>query len=845
MSYQSPTDISAVNLVADVDVLLPVPASVSGTSKTFLVTVAAQPRQDLTNPAPVYTASLGGVSFTLPKAGGVVTVPNVPITAGGAVRLVHQVNHPSINMRAALETLFGVGIGFDVPALSSASAMEILLPKIVSVEPQGGWSPAGAANICSNPTNAIRAVTANVTHSALGWDSSIASAGNGNIIFARPNSERIVLGAYTVGYSVALNGYGGYVGVSIGGQLVYAADGGQIIYQWNQATISNDNDVDVLPVVVEGGGGVVVLAISSASRTVGTGNIDGSKYATLAYPSTRLFRAAQTDDNPQRGTIARARLALEWFGNGIIPDNTVRVSWAGRVLGYLAAQSLGAQTLNKNVSVDVTSPGAATINSSYVSTTVSGGTASLSHATVAQSANIAPVYYSAGGGATYRSWSRAPKMPSISGNITVTAVLANNDALYPSGPSSSGVVNLRRGDNSNIAQISLYSATPEHVATNQWAVTSTISEVPDNLFFDSLGGGLDVAIQSVSFSWNAYLTNAVTQNNTPASGGTSFPNGNLPVSGVALQTNNGNISLTIPDSPRTTVTLFDLPDVRQWGDLTGKVVEVEIMGACPSVQLIQAQLAVDYNAITHSVPGALTATVSGLSGNPADVLKHLALAAGEQIDTPAFNKFWTWCNANHYQFARRIADVTDALWLLAYAAEQAGVILSTTPNGIAPIRWFDMSELPAVIDPADLLEPASITWATRIDNEITLNYREDYANGGGFSRTLIANADNNADCRKSQAQIKEVRAITVEAGFIRDNITAANYLAYLAKRHAQPHRLLTLKLPFTYSDLSIGSLIDIDVNVGVTSIARLTITARVTQLSDDNGWIDLTAEQIL
>lgn len=162
--------------------------------------------------------------------------------------------------------------------------------------------------------------------------------------------------------------------------------------------------------------------------------------------------------------------------------------------------------------------------------------------------------------------------------------------------------------------------------------------------------------------------------------------------------------------------------------------------------------------------------------------------------------------------------------------------LCDTPDGLVMVRWFDLAETPTVIDPRDLLNAANIGWADRVENEITLNYRADYSgqSGNGFARALVADAANNSDCRKGLAAIKEARGITLDGGWIRSDATAARYLADYAKRHARPRRAPALQLPFTYSALVRGGLVE-----------HGDMCARITELNDDNGWSDVRAEEIL
>lgn len=813
-----PRDVSSILLLKDLDKLLPVPQAIPAGTYAFTVSVAAQSRQDLTNPASgVYTAILGGIAFSLPKAGGNVTV-NVPVTPGKAIRLQHVVNYDNIDMRSILDSLFGSAAVITVPSLASATAMELITPKIQTVSPTGGWTPSTASNVCSNPVNAIRAVIATVAQSALLIDnSSLATAGEGNITFARPNSYRIIAGYYSVTFSVNLNGYGGYVSLKIGDTIVFVADAGNVIYQWSPATISFDQDVDVLPMKLEGGIGSVVATITAASRTVSTGNLDSSLYATLAYPSTRYFRALQTTQNPNLGKIKRVRLAIEWFGNGIIPVNTCRVKWAGRVLGYLSAQSVGGGTLNRTITVDVISQGAAALPSQTISTTVSGGTAALNHNTLAQqqtvSSAVAPLNTGTG---TYlaRGWSASPTLngwDSSLGSITVEFIYVAAAAVVGFDYTKA---TLKRANGTDILAIASTSGASS-VATKTWKVTATINEMPTDIYWEAFSTNPSAATMvpaSVNLKYNAKITqSAASLSNTPASGSSSpLPAQSLGNSGIAVNTSGGSITFTVPEAPRTTITEFDLPDVTEWDQMTGKTTEVELLASSPSVQLVQVQLVVDYDKVTYAVPANVTASARGLSGNPADIISFLSDKLDEDINARSLRTLRTWAENNNYMFARFVSSSSDAWQLRLFALNLCNAFLANTSAGMKVIRLLDLSTDITDIEEDDLLMPSTISWSERVETQITLRYAEDYAAGFGFLKTLEANDSNNVYCYRGKKANLVDTPIIIEAGFIRDDQVAALYLADYCRLYGQPSRILSIKIPYVYATLEEGDLIRYD-----------------------------------
>lgn len=264
------------------------------------------------------------------------------------------------------------------------------------------------------------------------------------------------------------------------------------------------------------------------------------------------------------------------------------------------------------------------------------------------------------------------------------------------------------------------------------------------------------------------------------------------------------------------------------------------------VHLVQVQIAIDYDDETRVAVGdqnvPLIADVIGLSGNPADVLGYIANTSGQELDAQATRRLHDWCEANAYVFGRRLADPIDALTLLTYAADQAGVMLAKRGDSLAPVRWFDMGSEATEIREEDCLQAAQIGWADRVETSITLNYREDLTGNAGFTKTILANSTNNAHCRRGLSAIKIDAPVTLEAGWIRDDATAAQYLAYYTRRYSRPRRVLTLSLPHTYSSLQEGDLIRFP---RLGQGAADAITARITTVSNEDGWPTLTAEELL
>lgn len=837
----------SVPTLADLARVLTPPASITSGSFVFAVEVQAQLRQDITNPAPVYTATLGGVAFALPKAGGTVNV-TVPVTAGVPVALVHTVSHPTVDLQAVAIDLFGGRLAGD--DLAAASAITLICPRITRLGVT--WSSGAITSPALNAVNAIRAVTATVEQSAASIDAAIASEGKGYIRFSRPNSDRIISGTYQVAYTVAANGYAGPLGIRIGSEWVYYADGGVSVYAWSPATVTLDDDVDLLPVEVVGGAGVVAVTITAATRLVLTGNIDGNKYATLRHPSNINWRAVQTDVVPRRGRLKKARLAVEWFmgGNKGTATPDVQVRFGGVLRGSLRLEAPAGATTSKTITVDITSQGSASLPSQSISSTLQGAVGQLSHSIQAFTSKAQPptVLMSMGGGLyqgitpcdTFIGWDSG--LGAITCQLCYQATSQANASSYAATElvefldAAGGTISATSGSWSVVVSGQLYQ------------LSYTFTTAPTYVRFRNLAGSTNLYLTSVKFLWNGKVTaNAVSQANNLSGVTTSNPFASpksLNNSGIAATTNNGSFTITVPDAPRTTVTEFELPDVTDWPDLTGKVCEINYTAGVSTldINLVQVQIAVEYEEANQTAIGGqypLIATLHGTSGNPADVIQSMGEAIGERFDAQALSRLRGWCSVHDYGFARRISEPTDALTLLTYASQQAMVQLARRLDGrIAPVRWFDLGSAVVDISERDLIEPARIGWADRVENRITLNYRE-AADGG--TRTLTASSTNNAHCRAGLKAMRRENKVALDAFWIRSDGTATQYLAAYARRYARPRRVLSLALPFDRR-IEAGDLIRY---LPLNQPDDRAIFARITTVSLDAGWPVVEAEEVL
>lgn len=705
----------------------------------------------------------------------------------------------------------------------------------------------GAGSTALAPANAIRAVTGAVAQGASGLPPAITAAAPGAIAFDRP-SGRIVKCIYTVAFTVGVGAQVGWARVKIGNEVVWFLEPpSSVLYHWSPATIPFDADSDYLPVTVEvaegGTADQVSVTITSASRQASLGNLDDANFAVLRGPSNLLWRADQTGALPDRGRIAGARLWVRWFASGAAALPSSAVTFAGRALGALEQTRLDNQTLSQTVSVDVVSQGQASLPQQNITTYVSGGTASLAHASIPQAVTIPAAFsypFVIGGMMVRRGFSR---VPALAGWDAGLGGIACKLQVQTTGAAPADIfkwVDLRRADGSTVLQVVASGGSWSNVASNIYEITAQVNEAPDSLYWTENEAGNGTSLVSITLYYNARLTSgAVTQNSTPASG-YSAPIGAqaLGHSGTAVSVNNGAIAFTVPAPPRATDQFFDLPWVRSWGDLTGAA-EISCASGGPDLCLNQVALIVEYDAPVYARAETLTATVTGLSGNPADVIALLAASSGQRCDARAIGRLRAWCDANGYSYGRRIAQTADSLTELTTAISQVNALECRADGRLAPVRRLDFGGETTAVRDADLLAPARIGWSERAENAVTLRYRA--GEGGGYTRALVADAGNNAHCRQSLAAIAEVRAAEIGCAWIRDDATAARYLADATRLGAVPRRVLTLPCTFAAA-ASEGDLIEY---LPPGKAPGEGIAARVTAVSGEDGWPTLTAEEII
>jgi hypothetical protein len=684
----------------------------------------------------------------------------------------------------------------------------------------------GAGATAVNAVNAIRAVTGTVAQYAGVLPAGITAALSGaGISFGRP-SGRIVKGIYTVAFSVNIGAQVGWARVRIGNEVVWAMEPpASVLYEWSPATILFDDDTDLLPVVVEveqgGTTDQVGVTIISASRVVSLGNLDDANFAILRGPANLLWRGEQTDALPDRGRIAKARLWVRWFAAGAAALPSAAASFAGRALGTLAQTQLPNATLSQTISVDVTSQGAASLPQQPISTVVSGGVTSLSHALQTYQASVtAPSTWLNTGAGVYRAHAAAPSFDGWSyadGGPIVVRVLYQASSLV-SADNSSYVefVEFRTISGWSLAS---YVSTEEVVAGNLYARVYQLPQAPSYLRFVRLAPPPAISMTNVAFQWNGKITlGSVAAANTPAAGYSApIAAQALGNSGISVAANNGTVNFTVPAPPRVVDSLFDLSWVREWPDLIGQA-EISYTAGGPDLCLNQVALIVEYDALVHVRTDAASAMVTGSSGNPADVIALLAGATGQRAAAGPLRDFRSWCAANGYTFGRRLAERIDALTLLSFAAEQANVLLADTGAGLAPLRLLDRAPMPFAVSDADLVEEPVFGYTDRADTDITVRYRE---GASGMTRVVRVDAASNASCRAGLAATTVASRMEIDAGFIRADAVAATFASDTARLHGRPRRTVALALTYAFGVIEQGDLIEyVDVLWRVMDAAR-------------------------
>lgn len=763
---------------------------------------------------------------------------NVYLAAGEAVSAIDTLRADGQLIEGGTVSLSAATVTYTAPPSVVASA-----ERYTRFEQ---FDALATGNTATNGVNAIRAVINTYTQLGTPTGTITNATENGGVTFSRPaDGNRIISGTYAVQFSVAVGTQVGWARVKIGGDVVwYYEPGVGVLYNNSPAAVTFDDDADLLPVVVEvaegGSTNQVTVTIVAASRLILTGNLGDANYATVG--NGQALKVKQTGVLADMGPIASVKLGVRWFKTDDAIGTTA-VTFAGRALGPLKVTQTGGASLNQTIAVNSVTQGAASLPSQPISTTVSGGTASLSHSSVAFKYTIsAPMttFVVAGGWGTiftgtgdFSGWDFASL-----GAIQVSIVYQATSLIDASSKAAEQIVEFYSGSTALSASDGGWATIVDGKAYER---TMTLSVAPTAIRWRYVPSAFTAtttyrwtSLTSVTFSYNSKITQgAAVLSSTAASGSSAALAAQaLANSGIAVSLSGGAVQITVPAPPRMTDTLYDLPWITTWAALTDAIAEIALTGSGASLAICQVWLQIEYDVQTLGAAQQITATVTGRSGNPADVIQTLAEASGETVAIADQARLAAWCTASSMAFARRLSDPADALQLLTFAAEQAACDLYPGTDGLIMRRWDDEAcPITAVAD-AYLLGVATVAWAERVETDITLAYREDYATGNGMVRVVQANAANDITCAQTDAAMQATTPVQLDGGWLRADASAALLLAAYVRRYAVMRRVTTLDLPYTFGTVEAGDLIDWRDSFW-----------RVLAAPTDNGWQSLALEE--
>ena len=675
--------------------------------------------------------------------------------------------------------------------------------------------------------------------------------GSGVIVFARPaaigGTDRIISGTYLVSYTVTVADGTPAVGrafVKLGGALVWAWDAGTVIYAVNPATVSQDANSDQLPVevTVEGAArDAFRVDVTAASRTIVLGNIDGGNWATLRKDGHETLAVNQTTDMASRGRITKAQLVVEFWSRAAAIDR-VAVTLGGIALGNLAyTNDAGGGTVTKTIATDTVS----SVSAALATTTVSGiasSPASAANVETIRTLSYSAVYTQEGTSGGFPIWvGRCLFRPPANVLAGVHNCRLSYGPVSGSPTISTWAVGLSDGAGSKTAN-----QVPNNVCNDTVTVSDNTTTV--RLFHQILagfGGNYEQVAKliAIEIDWRiAPVTvsgGGFTGSPSVASASVNAGLSNQPAARVDGVTGTGNLQITQQADPRSCINTFDLPmaPVLGWSYFTGKQAKLVYGGAgtldvCP----VQVYLAIDYQTLTNVPATALTATIVGKSGNPADVLGDLAARAGETVLFDAIRRYRGWCASAGYALSCRIDSPTDVTSLMNEAASYGLAMLAARPDGLAMVRQLDTGAASTVVATADLLAPATLTWTEsgRRGNELVLQYRPI---AGSTTRVLTRGASADRWARKGEQQLGARQRVEMTSQWIASDAVATQFAADWLRLNAPMRRTVTLQLPYSYADLWPGDLITCDWIQGV--LFRVTTSSR-----DGAGFVSLTADEV-
>lgn len=772
-----------------------------------------------------------GVSVTaLHAAGTVVHQPKgwTYLAAGHAVEAISAVQADNTALTGYSVDLAAASITFPSPPVrQQTGALETWYAQFDRVN---------AASTALDAVNAIRAATGNAeVQTAVGLPVVVKNGATQavGLTFPRPASQggssTIIAAAYEVAFTVVANVD---CDVQIGGKTVYVQRATAVIYNASPVTWLSEENTDQVGITIGVAEGVaanlVTVTVAAARRTVVVGNDDNAAPALLRAPSNRLLSVQQTTAMADRGKIRRAVLGIEWFANdALLPSERLDVRCAGVSLGTLRRVADGAQTASLALSFDLAAAGRARMQARDITSAISGGVTTLANVATLQRMTYPVMYGGAVPGATVQrgsAWLTPPV--NVKTDVVHTVTLRGHVDGDPA-----TVVTLYDYDGASGIRARDVSVTRGGLV--QSGIYLTAANDKPRLLYD-LSANYNLLYVTVEVEWQI---TPIQSNNTPASG-TVAPSAavisdGLPLSGVVAD----STSLQVPGDRRTVVNTFDLPLGTRWDWFTGKDLEIELISPRPglTVAVLHAQLMIEHEPVAHvpAEPDGLTATVTGHSGNPADIARALAEAAGDRIAAGPYRRARDWYARQGWTFARVIDSDTAARDLMYAVCDEALLGYHETDAGLALIRHLDLGTPITDITDRDLMAPAQISWTALTDlaTDITLRYRRIDRD---TTRVLVRNAATpDRWAQRGEAAVRTRLPSEIDSDWIADDATALAVLKGRMRLSAPLRRTVALSLRPAFARLEAGDLIRWDGGI-----------YRVTQPRSEGARITLTATEI-
>lgn len=656
--------------------------------------------------------------------------------------------------------------------------------------------------------NAIQAAVGQETQTATNLPLTVVGGTRASVTFARPEpvqgTDTIIGAAYGVSLSVAA---GNDCEVTIGGRVAYVRRNGVVLYHPEPLEWLAESDSDELPVSIAVAEGVdastISVTVTAASRLVVLGNRDATAYAQLRTGGLERLAVRQTDAMADRGRIRRALLMIDWQPtDALLSAERLEAYWNGQLLGQLRMQTSGSTTESLSFDFDLSQAGHASLQPTDLTTNVAGGTASLYDVPLTQRTPVALQYGHATpytGITIYAGVTRFAPPPTVRQGQVVTGKLYFSD--YGS-PCPNVMISTSTGFSVTLSS----GIGPGAVRSFGFVAPGPTGWVRihhgDYLTTADFNEGCRIVTADIDWP-----ITPIGQQNTPAYGGTTIRNNALPLSGRLSQ----DKTLTqAPRDARSVVSQFDLP-VTNWADLTNTTAEVVLTSSrsALTVMVFRALLAIEHEPVSREPAPvqALTATVTGRSANPADVVADLAAAAGERLAPGPLRRARAWFDAEGWRLARRLDVETEARQMLYELVDHLGCHLLEADDGLALVRALDVAD-PLIVEirERDLFVTPRITWSTLDSrtNALTLRWR---LVDGQPTRAVVRDAGTDPWAALGRRQTGVTLASEIVSQWAGDATTAAGIASTLIRLRAPLRRTADLTLTGRYALIRPGRLL--------------------------------------